>query len=171
MRWAAVLVMAVTLQAQSSEPHIRAAVETLQNGKAALAKKQFESAASLFEKATEIEPTFKEAREALIHVELAVGHRMEAAKGITRLLEIEPGDAKNRVLLGQILLEEQQPERALAQFSAALTTNPSNADALSGFATAAIGVGMTDRAKEALERGRKRFPSDPRFQARRKQNN
>jgi tetratricopeptide (TPR) repeat protein len=171
MRWAAVLITALTLQAQSSEPHIRAAVEALQNGKAALAKKQFESAASLFQKAIEIEPTFTEAREALIHVELAAAHRMEAAKGITQLLEIEPSDAKNRVLLGEILLEEQQPERALAQFSAALTTDPNDADVLSGFATAATRMGMTDRAKEALERGRKRFPSDPRFQLPSKQNN
>lgn len=171
MRRIAVLLTALTLQAQSSEPHIRAAVDALQNGKAALAKKQLESAANLFQKAIEIEPTFTEARQALIHLDLAAGRRMEAAKAITQLLEIEPSDAKNRVLLGQILLEQQQPERALAQFSAALNTDPNNADALSGFAAAATKMGMIDRANEALQRGRKSYPSDARFQVPSKRNN
>lgn len=171
MKWLLFSMAVVALYTQANGPHIRAAVEAFEQGKAAEAKKQSDLAASLFQKAIDIEPTFPDARKALIHVDLQAGHRLEAAKAITQLLEIEPDDADDRVLLGQILLEQQQSERALAQFSAALNLEPNNADALLGFATAAAKVGMADRAKEALERGRKRYPSDPRFQIPAKPNN
>jgi tetratricopeptide (TPR) repeat protein len=171
MSWLMLLITGICLQARASGPHIKAAVEAFENGKAAQAKKQFDSAAGLFQQAIDIEPTFIDARKALIRVDLDAGHRMDSAKAITQLLEIEPDDTVDRVLLGQFLLEQQQPERALAQFSAALNLEAYNADALLGFATAAARIGMADRAKEALERGRKRYPSDPRFQTPAKQNN
>jgi tetratricopeptide (TPR) repeat protein len=165
------LVAGIGLQAQVSGPHIRAAVQAFEKGKAAQARKQFDSSAGLFQQAIDIEPTFIDARKALIRVDLDAGRKMDAAKAITQLLEIEPDDLSNRVLLGQFLLEQQEPERALAQFSAALNLESNNADALLGFAAAAARIGMADRAKEALERGRKRYPSDPRFQIPAKQDN
>jgi len=165
MRMLTVILAAAVFQAESAEPHIRAAVEALQQGEASLAKKQFDSAMSYFERAIEIEPTFMEARKDLIRTELDAGQKLEAAKALTQMLEIDPDDFRSRVLLGQILLYQQQPERALAQFSAALNLEPNNADALLGFAMAASRLGMADRAKDALERGRKKYPSDARFQA------
>jgi tetratricopeptide (TPR) repeat protein len=166
MKWLLLFLSLVTaLRAETHVLHIRAAAEAFKEGQSAQAAKQLNSAAASFQKAIDIEPTFTEARKALIRLDLDSGRRIEAAKAITQLLEIEPGQTAERVLLGQILLEQQQPERALAQFSAVLSTQPDNADALLGFASAASKVGMEDRAKDALEHGRKRYPSDPRFQA------
>jgi tetratricopeptide (TPR) repeat protein len=164
MRMLTLLLAVVLLQAKSDEPHIHAAAEALQQGKAAVAKKQLDSAVAYFERAIEIEPTFMEARKDLIRAELEAGQKLEAAKSLTQLLEIDPDDLRSRVLLGQILLDQQQTQRAQAQFSAALSLEPDDADALLGFAIAASRLGMTDRAKDALERGRKKYPSDPRFQ-------
>lgn len=161
-----VLLWAITASyAGTNSPHIRAATDAFQAGEAARAKKQLDSAADFFRKAIHIEPTFMQAREALIRVDIEAGKKNDAAEAITEVLEIEPDDTADRILLGQILLEQKEAERALAQFSAALHAEPNNAEALLGFASAAAAVGMQDRAKEALERGRKRYPSDPRFQA------
>ena len=143
--------------------HIRAAAHCFQ-GEAARAKKQLDSAADFFQKAIHIEPTFMQARQALIRVDIEAGRKMDSAKAITELLEIEPDDTADRILLGQILLEQKQAERALAQVSTVLRAQPNSAEGLLGFASAAATIGMQDRAKEALERGRKRYPSDPRFQ-------
>jgi tetratricopeptide (TPR) repeat protein len=164
MRWPVFLVATVALHADTNVPHIRAAAEAFQAGQAARAKKQWDSAVNSFQKAIDIEPTFMPARRALILVDMEGGRRIDAAKAITQLLEIEPDETSERILLGQILLEQKQSERALAQFSTVLRAEPNNAEALLGFASAAAAVGMKDRAREALERGRKRYPSDPRFQ-------
>ena len=155
------LLLAASLQ--GNPPHIHAATKAFQDGSAARTNKQFDSAISFFQKVIEIEPTFIEARKSLIQVNLAADHRLEAAKALTQLLEIEPDDFSDHILLGQLLLEQRQPERALAQFSTALSYDHNNADGLLGFATAAAKLGMEDRAKDALDRGRKLYPSDQRF--------
>ncbi|MGA8594701.1 MAG: tetratricopeptide repeat protein [Bryobacteraceae bacterium] len=144
-------------------PHIGAAQAAYEEGKAARLAKQFQRAAECFRKAIEIEPTFLDAHEALIADYLDSGRRLDAAASITQFLEIQPDVVHYRVLLGQILLEQKQAERALAQFSLALKRDPYNADGLLGFATAARAMGMRDRAAEAIERGRKRYPLDERF--------
>ena len=79
------------------------------------------------------------------------------------MLEIEPELIRYRLLLGQILSEENQTERALAQFSFVLKSAPLNAEALLGFAKAAKRMGMDDRAADAMQRGRKQYPLDERF--------
>lgn len=164
MRLAALcFALAGLLFAQSGPPHIKAAQAAYEAGKAAQLAKQFQRAADCFRKAIEIEPTFLEARKALIADYLDSGRRLEAAASITQFLEIRPDEVRYRVLLGQILLEQKQTERALAQFSLALTRDPYNADGLFGFASAARQMGMRDRAAEAIERGRKRYPQDERF--------
>jgi tetratricopeptide (TPR) repeat protein len=165
MKMFSLILATALLQAKSGEPHIRAAVEALQQGEAALAQKQFDLAIGLFERAIEIEPTFLPARRDLIRAETEAGRKLETAKALTQLVEIEPDDIASRILLGQILLGQQQPERALAQFSAALALKPDSADALAGFAQTASKLGMVDRAKDAWERGRQKYPNDPRFQA------
>jgi tetratricopeptide (TPR) repeat protein len=148
---------------QADTPHIKAALAQYQAGKAAQQRKQVQTALDCFRQAIEIEPTFLDAHEALIAVYLDSGHRLEAAASITQLLEMQPNLVPYGVLLGQILLEQKETERALAQFSLALKRDPNNADGLLGFASAARQMGMEDRAAEALERGRKHHPLDKRF--------
>jgi tetratricopeptide (TPR) repeat protein len=148
---------------QPRAPHIKAAEEAYEAGKQAQIEKQWERAAESFQKAIEIEPTFLEPRETLIAVYIDSGRRLDAAAAVTQLLEIEPDAQKYRLLLGQILLDQKQPEKALAQFSLLLKREPYNADGLLGFAAAARQVGMKDRADAALERGRQHYPGDDRF--------
>lgn len=159
------LLLALTALAfdQPGAPHIRAAEEAYEAGRQAQLEKQWQQAAQSFQKAIEIEPTFLEARKNLIAVYVDAGRRLDAAAGITQLLEIEPGAQKYRLLLGEILLEQKQPEKALAQFSLVLKREPYNADGLLGFSAAARQVGMKDRAEAAMERGRQRYPKDDRF--------
>ena len=152
MRFMSLLVTAALACAAADEPHIRAAASSFESGKAAVRDKQLQKAAELFRRAIEIEPTFHEARESLIQTYLDSGNSLRAAESITRFLEIWPDAPRYRLVLGRILLESQQPERALAQFSIALNGDPANAEALLGFATAAKRVGMEDRAREATGR-------------------
>ena len=165
MRFMLLLVAAALVCAAADEPHIRAAGTAFESGKAALRDNQLQKAAELFRDAIEIEPTFREAHESLILTYLDSGNSLRAAESMTRFLEIWPDAARYRLMLGRILLESQQPERALAQFSIALNGDPGNAEALLGFADAAKRAGMEDRAREALERGRKLYPSDERFRS------
>ena len=144
-------------------PHIKAAEVSYEQGKQAENEKQFEVAADCFRKAIEVEPTFLEAREALIATYLDSGQELNGAAAMTEFLEIEPGAVKYRILLGQILLKEKQPEKALAQFSLVLERDPHNADGLLGFAAAASEAGIKERASAAMERGRKLYPADKRF--------
>lgn len=146
--------------------HIKAAANAYESGKEALQKKQTEKAIGLFRKAIDIEPTFTDAFESLAAAYLDSGRRLEAAAVLTQLLEFEPNATSSRLLLGQILLKERQPRRALAQFSLVLNHDPFNPDALLGFASTATQIGLVDRASEALERGRRRYPSDARFKPR-----
>jgi tetratricopeptide (TPR) repeat protein len=160
--WALFVVPALLL-AQSSSLHIKSAADAYHAGEAAAQAKQFQQAIEQFKKAIEVEPTFRDAFDGLIGAYLHAGRRSDAAAAMTQLLEIEPNISRYRLLLGQILLEQNQAERALAQFSFALQIDPLNADALLGFATAARQLGMADRAADAIQRGRLHYPSDSRF--------
>jgi tetratricopeptide (TPR) repeat protein len=160
-----VFVFAVFALDQPGVPHIRAAEAAYEAGKQAQIERQWQHAAESFRKAIEIEPTFLEARESLIAVYLDLGQRLDAASAITQLLEIEPDAQKYRLVLGKVLLEQKQPEKALAQFSLVLKREPYNADGLLGFAVAARQVGMNDRADAAMERGRQHYPGDDRFKS------
>lgn len=149
--------------ANTDTPHIRAAASAYQQAKAALLRKDTSAAVELLVKAIQIEPTFLDAYNQLIEARIAAGDRLEAATVITRFLEIKPEASHYRLLLAQILLVQQQWNRALAQFSIVLKDDPFNADAPFGFVTTAKRLGMQDRASEALSRGRDRYPLDKRF--------
>jgi tetratricopeptide (TPR) repeat protein len=157
------IVAPALLLAQSTPLHIKSAVDAYHTAEAAARAKQFPEAINQFKKAIEIEPTFRDAFDGLISTCLAAGKQSDAAAAMTQLLEIEPNITRYRLLLGQILLEQNQAERALAQFSFVLKLEPSNADALLSFATAAQKMGMKDRAADAIQRGRLQYPSDSRF--------
>jgi tetratricopeptide (TPR) repeat protein len=156
-------VAAIPLLAQT--PHIRAAQESFLEGNAALADNHPDTAIRRFEKAVEIEPTFLEARESLIRTYRTLGKTLQEAAAITEYLEIKPEAKDYRIRLGQILLAQKQPQKALAQYSFVLRREPDNADALFGFASAAAAAGMQDRAAQALDRARQKYPSDPRFRS------
>ncbi|MGA7415889.1 MAG: hypothetical protein WBW33_35790 [Bryobacteraceae bacterium] len=151
------------LRADSAPPHIKAALSAFQAGVAAQRDHSSPKAIDLFLKAIEIEPTFLDPRYALIEEYQKEGKRLEAGSAITQLLEIEPSENHYRLILAQMLLEEKQPERALAQFSYFLRSDPFNAEGLLGFAAAARQLGMENRATEAIERGKKHHPEDERF--------
>jgi tetratricopeptide (TPR) repeat protein len=155
--------LAATLRSEASEPHIEAARAAYEEGKTAQLDKQFQRAADAFRQAIEIEPTFLDAYKALIATYLDSGRRLDAAASMTQFLELQPDAVRYRVLLGQILLDRKQPEKALAQFSIALKKEPYNPEGLLGFTAAARQMGMKDRAAEAMDRGRKRYPNDIRF--------
>ena len=148
----------------ATQAHIKAALAAYQSAELAAAQKEYRKAADLFARAIQIEPTYLEAYDGLIQQDLALGLRSDVAAALTKALEIDAGTARYRRLLGQILLEQKQTERALAQFSLALETEPFNADALAGFAAAATQLGMKDRAAEALARGHQKYPNDKRFE-------
>jgi tetratricopeptide (TPR) repeat protein len=162
LSWIVIIVPALLL-GQSGPSHIKTAADAYHAGEAAARAKRFPEAIDQFKKAIEIEPTFGDAFDGLIDACLGAGSRSDAAAAMTQLLEIEPHLSRYRLLLGQILLEQNQAERALAQFSFVLKIQPLNADALLGFATAARKIGMADRAADAIERGRLHYPGDSRF--------
>jgi tetratricopeptide (TPR) repeat protein len=148
---------------QAPALHIKAARDAFEQGKSAQINKEIERAIECYQRAIEIEPTFLDARKALIAAYLQGGEELKEAEAITEYLEIQPTAASYRLRLGRILLEQKQLEKALAQFSAVLRSQPYDADALLGFASAASLLGMKDRAIEAIERGRTRYPDDQRF--------
>lgn len=143
--------------------HIHTAKEAFDKAQSNLQNKHGNEAIEDFRLALQIEPTYMDAFAGLVEAYTLVGNKLEESATLTRLLEIEPDRPADRVKLGRLLLEQQQPQRALAQFSSALSLQPGNADALFGFATAAKKAGLEDRAAEALESGKKQHPNDPRF--------
>ena len=151
--------------AYETEAHIKAAAAACGQAQTAMAEHHFAAAVESFRKAIAVEPTFEAAHEGLIEAYLGSHQPLEAAGAITRFLEIEPNSPRYRLVLGQILLEVKQPEKALAQFSIVLKTDPFNSDALLGFAAAADGAGLPGKAAEAFERGRRRYPADNRFKS------
>jgi tetratricopeptide (TPR) repeat protein len=157
------LAIGIAIAAEPDPPHIKAALAAFQAGVAAQRDHSSAKAIAFFLDAIEIEPTFLDPRHALIEAYQNAGKRLEAAIAITQLLEIEPSAGHYRLILAQMLLDEKQPDRALAQFSYLLRSDPYNADGLLGFASAAHQIGMEDRASQAIELGKKRYPRDERF--------
>ncbi len=144
--------LALLLLVLTGEPHIQSALAAYHSGQAAIHAKHFTEAIQNFQKAIQIEPTYQDAYESLITAHLAAGHRAEAAAIMTQLLEINPALTRYRLQLAQILMEENQPQRALAQYSLVLKADPQNATALKGLAAAADRLGMHSQAAEARKK-------------------
>lgn len=143
--------------------HIHSAENAFRIGIRAAETGDTRKAEKSFLQAIDIEPTFVDAYRRLIDLYRQRGQSTEAGAMLTRLLQIEPNSAPDRIRLGQLLLERGEWSRALAQFSAAQRTAPESSDALYGFACAAEKYGMLARARDAAERGAARFKNDPRF--------
>jgi tetratricopeptide (TPR) repeat protein len=157
---AAVLLLASTLAA----PHIQSALAEYRLGTASLKQGSYSPAAAHFRKAIEIEPTYIGAYEGLIATYERANKPTEMARTITELLQIEPDSLPYRLKLAAYLESAGDAQRALAQYSLALRTDPNNADALAGFMRAAKNSGMTDRAAKAKARGHRLYPNDERFE-------
>ncbi len=158
------LIFMLAAQANSAV-HITAAARLVESGERAYKQRDYDEASGDFKKAIGIEPTFSEAFDGLIQTYLAAGENAKAAEWITKFLQIDPGRKDFRLTLGNLLLKGNQAQRALAQFATVLKQDAGNADALFGFAQAAKRCGMNDRAAEAMSRGKRLHPEDPRFQS------
>jgi tetratricopeptide (TPR) repeat protein len=144
--------------------HIKAAVVEYNAAAAALKAGSISPAIEHFRSAIEIEPTYIEAYEGLVTAFERSHQQAEMAHAITQLLQIEPGAIAYRLKLAAFLTASGDNQRALAQYSLVLRTDPKSADALFGFARAAAKAGMPDRAAEAKNLGHRLYPADPRFQ-------
>ncbi len=156
-------ILVLRLAAENQEPHIKAAITAFHDGQAAARNKDGQQAGKSFLRAIDIEPTYAEAYHALADLYLDTGLTVEAGAVLTRYLQIEPGSLTDRLRLGKLLLDQQQPARAAAQFFLALKIDSRSADALYGFGIAADRNGWSDRALAAASRGVKEFPRDARF--------
>jgi tetratricopeptide (TPR) repeat protein len=156
------LILALSLAAETSETHIKAAVTAFRNGQAARSQEGPQAEKS-FLRAIDIEPTYAEAYHALADLYLDTGRTVEAGAILTRYLQIDPRSLADRLRLAKLLLDQRQSVRAAAQFVLALKIAPQSADALYGFAIAADRNSWSDRALAAARRGVKEFPGDARF--------
>ena len=152
------------LAAPTIAPHIQAAAAEYRNGAAALKQEMYNPAIEHFRKAIDIEPTYIDAYEGLIEGYERAKKPNEMARSITELLQIKPDSLPYRLKLAAYLESTGDKQRALAQYSLALETDPNNADALAGFIEAAQKAGMQDRAANAKARGRRLYPADKRFE-------
>jgi len=162
MKLLAMLCALVSLWADS-EPHIKAASKAYDSGRAQAAAGNWVAAEKSFLHAIDIEPTWSECYQSLIHLYLSSSRPLEASMMLTRLLQIEPKLVNDRLQLGRLLLDQQQWSRAFAQFAIATKIDSGNADAVYWFAYAADRNGMRQTALDALARGRTSFPGDDRF--------
>jgi tetratricopeptide (TPR) repeat protein len=142
--------------------HIKTAEGAFKRAEAARAARDWSHAEKQYLMAIDIEPTMMEAYRGLVELYTANNRAMDAGAILTRILQIEPNSWKDRLLLGNILLNAGQPARALAQFDTAVQIS-NDRDALYGFAQAAKANGMNDRAMEVAARGVQEFPKDVRF--------
>jgi tetratricopeptide (TPR) repeat protein len=163
MKLTLVLMLTCVMAAEKPEPHIKAAAAAVRDGQSAAKVQDWPRGEKLLLRAIDIEPTFTEAYRSLIELYLTSERPLEAGAILTRLVQIEPRSVDDRLRLGNLLLDQRQWARALAQFSIALKIDPHSADGLFGFARSADGHGMTDRALESADLGTKEFPGDPRF--------
>jgi len=151
-----------SLAADQAPVHIKAAELAFRQAEAGCAARDWNSAEKQYLRAIDIEPTLMEAYRGLVELYMATNRPTEAGAMLTRILQIEPSSPKDRVLLGNLLLQAGQPMRALAQFGTAMQVS-ADGDSLYGFAQAAEASGMRDKAMETATRGAKEFPKDLRF--------
>lgn len=80
-------------------------------------------------------------------------HQAEGLAG--RALSLNASEVRARVVLGRIHIFHQRYEQAKAEMDRALSTNPNDADGLSGYGNILMWLGQTDAAIEALEQAQR----------------
>jgi hypothetical protein len=76
----------------------------------------------------------------------------EAIAVFTRVQQIDPGDPGTAINIGQIHLQERRYGEAIAAFRIALASEPYNATATYGLATALLRSGSADEGQKTMER-------------------
>lgn len=102
----------------------REAVRAFDKALQALATTQFDSALAALDEAVAADLTFAEAWNRRATVYFLLGRNEKAVDDIEHVLVLEPRHYGALSGLGQILLQEGEPEGALAAFEAALRINP-----------------------------------------------
>jgi predicted Zn-dependent protease len=87
----------------------------------------------------------------------------KAMAAMNALVNLRPKDPYYHELRGQILLESQQPQAAVAAYQAAVRLAPSQALILAGLGRAQLAAGQTKAALATLEKARARDGADPRM--------
>jgi tetratricopeptide (TPR) repeat protein len=158
-----VIAILLLLASSTVAPHIQAAATEYRTAAAAFKEGNYAPAIEHFHKAIDIEPTYIDAYEGLIASYERAKNDAEVARTITQLLQIKPDSLPYRLKLAAYLESTNDKQRALAQYSLALETDPDNADALAGFVEAAKNAGMQGRAATTKARGHRLYPEDKRF--------
>lgn len=86
----------------------------------------------------------------LIHYMLAHHQNQQAEAELIALQADSPPDVANRIQLANLLLQVNEPTRALSVYEAVLHTDPDNLDALSGAGRASLQVGDYQEAEQFL---------------------
>ena len=102
----------------------REAVRAFDRALLALSSGEFGKAVSALAEAVAIDPTFAEAWNRRATVFFLLGKNARAIADIERVLVLEPRHYGALSGLGQLLLQEGEPDGALAAFEAALRVNP-----------------------------------------------
>ena len=110
----------------------------------------YAEALGAYEKAMELDPSAAFIAGEAAELALQLEDRPRAEKWARKRLELAPGDAKSRVILGRVLWARGDTEGAQAELSRALKDDPSSADTL--FALTELVAGRDpERARKLLE--------------------
>jgi tetratricopeptide (TPR) repeat protein len=90
-----------------------------------------------------------------VRVLAACGRAGEARVGLDRLLADEPRHVPALILKGGLLMEEREPEQALALFERAAALDERSAEAWNAVARARQALGRLDEALQAAENARR----------------
>ncbi|HUP25724.1 MAG TPA: tetratricopeptide repeat protein [Thermoanaerobaculia bacterium] len=110
-------------------------------------------AIGMYEEATRLDPAFAQAWSRLAHAhawryqwyfDRSESRLRQAREAVTRALALDPHLADAHYALGRILVDENEPERAMEEFRDVLRHEPNHAEALYGLSHAAISQGDWD---------------------------
>lgn len=107
---------------------------------------QFEEAVETAEKVAKLEPKNLQVLAGVIDIAHRAGHTEMAVRHLRRGLDLVPGDTMLRHLLARDLSEQGEHEESLALWTALITENPNNPQALVGHIQACISSGQPTEA-------------------------
>ena len=93
---------------EKATPHIQAAAARYRDAQAAATERDWPRAEKLLLTAIDIEPTFIEAYTSLVDLYVTADRPVEAGAILTRQLQIEPNSSRDRIRLGNLLLNQRQ---------------------------------------------------------------
>ncbi len=127
----------------------------------AMARREYETAATLFAATLKDQPTDTEASAGLVRAELGRGHLTDALALARKDLVDHPGDALFLDVMGDVDLRRGEPEEAVKAFNAAVNTDPCLARAHFDVARFLDLEGMHASARKQLELAHSLAPRDP----------